>query len=255
VDTTTGDPRYTLDARNEKRRADGLDFVATVYTHDSAGNTTQVQVNRYAAGTNLEQSPLPAVQTTLRTTSYTYGAGGLMTSMTDPNGNVTGYRYQNGTGYLTEIDSPPGTGETNRRVITVTYNPDGSVQQTVDPKGQTTTYEYDHLGRLRKVNYGVVNGTPSFSVSYTLDANGNRTAMTDQAGSSTWTYDKNNRLLSEARPQNGVTKTASYSYAQGGQLTSMTTVNGQTVGYSYDAALHLLSQTDPNDGGQAISYG
>ncbi len=53
VDTTTSDPRYTLDARNEKRRADGLDFVATVYTHDSAGNVTSVQVNRYAAGTNL----------------------------------------------------------------------------------------------------------------------------------------------------------------------------------------------------------
>jgi RHS repeat-associated protein len=61
--------------------------------------------------------------------------------------------------------------------------------------------------------------------------------------------------LSEARTQNGVTKTASYGYFANGLQSTMTTFNGQTINFGYDAALRLTSQTDPNDGGKAITYG
>jgi RHS repeat-associated protein len=254
VDTTTGDTRYTLDERNEQLRANGLGFVATVFVRDSAGNVTTLQTNRYAAGTNLESTPLPVPLTTLREMKLTYGVGGVMTSMTDPNGNTTYFTYDNGTGYLAKIDMPAGNGETSHRVASITYNTDGTISQTIDPKGQTTTYEYDGLGRQTKINYGV--GTPeAFSVTYTLDQNGKMIAMSDRAGSSSWTYDENNQCTSETRTQNRITKTARYTYFANGLLSSKTSLNGETVTFSYDAALRLVSQTDPKDGGRAILYG
>jgi len=127
------------------------------------------------------------------------------------------------------------------------------VQQVVDPKGQTTTYAYDGLGRLRTITYGVGTGS-AFTVSYTLDDNGNLTAMSDKTGTTSWVYDENNRPTSEARTQNGTTKTASYAYYLSGQLKTLTTVTTQTVSSGYDNALRLSSQTDPNDAGRAISY-
>jgi YD repeat-containing protein len=259
VDTSTGDVHYDIDPRNEDRRLRNLDYVATVYVYDAAGSLTEEQVNRYAAGTDLEQRPLPAPLETLRKMSYTYGTGGLLTSMMDPNGNVTYYSYDNLTGYLTQVDAPAGSGEASRRVMQITRNADGSVQKLVDPKGQTIMYEYDGLGRLRKINYGVVNGTPTFSVSYTLDANGNMTAMVDKEGSSSWSYDENNCITSESRTQNGLTKTAGYAYYNNGLLSTLTTFGGQMVTLGYDTAFRLVSQTDPNDkdangNARSISY-
>ncbi len=256
ANTSTGDTRYTLDPLNEQRRAGSQSYVATIFNRDATtGNITSVATNWYAAGTNLETDPLPAAQSTLRTVTYTYGAGGVIASLRDGNGNTTYFTYQNGTGYLTRIDAPAGAGESSRRITEIVRNADGSVQRVTDPKGQVTTYEYDGLGRLRKINYGVVNGVAAFSVSYTLDANGNLTAMSDKSGASSWTYDENNQLTSESRTQNGVTRTARYGYYANGLQSSLTTFSGQTVNFGYDQAGRLTSQTDPNDSGRTISFG
>ncbi len=245
--TSNGDVTYTIDPLNEQRKSQGQDYVATVYTHDSYGNTTSEQVNLYSASTDLDSNPGAAPKSQLEKTSYTYGAGGLLSSMTDPRGNTTYYTYDSLTGYLIKIDAPAGSGETSRRVTTITRNVDGGVQKVLDPKGQTTTYAYDDLGHLQKINYYKADGTLDFSTSYILDANGFQTAMSDKTGSSSWTYDENNQLTSESRTQYGVTKTANYSYYADGLLSSMTTFNNQTVNYGYDAAGRLVSQTDPND--------
>jgi YD repeat-containing protein len=150
VDLGTGDARYELDPRNEELRLSGQPYVATVYVRDAAGNPTSVQTNRYAAdatpsSVDLETDPFPAYTQQLRRTGYTYGAGGVLASMTDPRGNVTSYAY-NASGYLTKIDSPAGTGETSRRVVTITPNADGSISSDVDAKGQKTANEYDGWG-------------------------------------------------------------------------------------------------------------
>lgn len=253
ANTTNGDTRYTLDPLNEQRRTGAQAYEAQVYNRDASGNVTSVATNRYAAGTNLEQSTLPPPSSTLRQASYTYGAGGVIASMTDARGNVTNFSYLANTGYLTQIDAPAGAGETTRRVTTITPNADGTVQRVVDPKGQTTTYEYDGLGRLRRINYGV-GATGAFSISYTLDKNGNITAMTDRAGSTSWVYDENNQPTSEARTQNATTRTASYRYFANGLLSGWTTFSSQTVSLGYDTALRLTSQTDPRDTGRAISF-
>ena len=229
ANTTTGDTRYVRDPFNEHAWSTNQAFDATTFTRDTAGNVTQTATGRYAAGTNLETDPLPAASSTHRKALFSYYAGtGLLASMTDPKNNVTNLDYDRPKGYLTKIDAPPGAGEASRRETTITRNADGSAASVVDPKGLKTTYEYDNLGRLRKINYGVTLVGAAFSVSYTLDANGNLTAMSDKAGSTTWTYDENNRRTSESRTQNGVTRTARYVYYPNGQLQKISTLGNPT---------------------------
>jgi RHS repeat-associated protein len=254
ADTNNGDTKYLVDPLNEKRRTDSQSYLATHFTRDSAGNVTKAASNWYAAGTNLDTAHGATPTATDRLLEFTYGTGGVVTSMKDPKGAFTYFAYQTGTGYLTSIDAPAGAGEGSRRVTTITPNSDGTLQQVIDPKGLKRTYEYDNLGRLRKINYGVGSGSP-FSVTYTLDSNGNMTATSDNAGSSSWSFDENNQLLGESRTQTSTSKSVSYAYYGNGMLSQISTFGGQTSSLSYDAALRLTGQTDPKDGGRTVSFG
>lgn len=279
-----GDTRYVIDARNEGRRqhtgGDGQPdqrFLATVYVRNAAGNVLQTQANEYNAGTDLEvgdHDTFPTAYKRWRTTAYGYGSGGVLTAMTPPECYKkpsaeeydcrTEYVYQStNTGYLTQISAPAGTGEVNadgtpkRRVTTVVPNADGAPASVTDPRGQKTTFDYDGLGRLEKVSYGMQDGSADFFHTYVYDPNGNLTEARETAGSlvlgkTTWTYDENNQPLTEARTQ-GTTRTVTYDYYPNGQTRTMASYAG-TVTFTYDGALRLGTQTDPKDGGRAISY-
>jgi len=263
LDSDTGDTTYTIDPRNEELRLSDQAFVAEIYKDDANGNLTSVQTNRYPAGTDLDANPNTTPIENLRTTSYTYGAGGVMTSMTDPNGNRTNFSYDALTGYLTTIDAPAGTGETSRRLTTNSLRlaadgkaMDGSAQYTIDPKGNKTTFIYDSLGRFEQIDYGMQDAVADFSATYTYDKNSNPIGFSDKEGSTTYSNDENDQLVSASRTQNGATKTATYTYYGNGQLAKSTLVGGGTVHYEYDATTgQLISQTDPNDGGRAITFG
>jgi YD repeat-containing protein len=102
--------------------------------------------------------------------------------------------------------------------------------------GVATNYGYDGAGRLSAVSHTGPTGTLQSYV-YALDANGNRTGVTTQAGSEGYTYDALNRLTSVSYA-NG--DTVSYGYdAAGKRLTE--TVNGFTTAYLYDAAGQVVS--------------
>jgi RHS repeat-associated protein len=256
ADLATGDTTYLTDPRNEYLRSTNANYDAIRVDHETAtGNVMAVVQNQYSAGTNLDTNLNAVPLSERRRMDFTYFSGGLLQTMTDPLGHVTNFDYLRDRGYLTLIDAPPGTGEGSRRQTTFDRNADGSVNFMIDPKGQRTTYEYDGLGRLKKINYGVVNGVPAFSLSYGLDVNGNLVSMTDRAGSTTWTYDENNRVITESRTQNGTTKTANYAYNANGTLRTITTFGNQTSTLGYNAALQLTSQTDPKNGGGTIIYG
>ena len=146
ADTATDDTRFALDPLNEDRRVNNQAFVGTINTRDANGNVLSVGTNWYSSGANLDADPLPTPQSTVRSMSYTYGAGGVIASMTDADGNTTNYSYDTLTGYLTQIDAPAGNGEGTRRVTTITRNTDGTPQQIVDPKARrrpTSTTAWD----------------------------------------------------------------------------------------------------------------
>jgi YD repeat-containing protein len=132
------------------------------------------------------------------TTTYTYDETGQLTSMTDPNGNVTQYSYSdsfvstNTGGYTTTGGSPPGGMVTNAYLTSVTrpatatnhlttytygYN-DGELTTTIDENrtNPPTTYRYnDLLDRLTETDYpdngqttvGYSDASPSPSVTTT----------------------------------------------------------------------------------------
>ncbi len=75
-----------------------------------------------------------------------------------------------------------------------TYDADGGILTSTDGNGNTTRYSYDAVGRLTSTTL------PNGSVTqYTLDAVGNVLAETDQAGTTTTTYDADNRMCWRSR--------------------------------------------------------
>jgi RHS repeat-associated protein len=95
-------------------------------------------------------------------------------------------------------------------------------------------------------------------VSYSYDADGNKVAMTDATGSSSYTYDPFGELTSA---ENGADQTVGYSCNADGEVTGITYplpagaawATTDTVGYEYDNADRLTSMTDFNDKTVSIS--
>ncbi len=112
-----------------------------------------------------------------------------------------------------------------------------------DPLGRITAngdtgYEYDAAGRLARVTVG---GVPI--AEYDYDANGNRIAHRWLGGSTTATYDDEDRLLTYGH--------ATYEYTASGHVRTRT-VAGATTTFAYDALGNLRSVSLP--GGTSVEY-
>jgi RHS repeat-associated protein len=110
--------------------------------------------------------------------------------------------------------------------------------ETVDGFTRAWVYTYDLAGRLVQVTS---NGT--LVAQYVYDANGNRTETITTGGTTTATYDAQDRLLTR-----GAT---SYTYTANGDL-AMKTTAGQTTTYGYDTLGNLVTVTQPT--GTVITY-
>lgn len=182
--------------------------------------------------------------------------------MTYPSSRVATYTYSSA-GRLASVATSAGT---------TTYSYDAAGRQTgqVRPNGVTTTTGYDAAGRvtsivhaqggamvspllaygtgeqLSGVDLGAVTavlrqGTTLESITYTLDALGRPTTMTDSSGSTGYTYNGAGQLT-----QDGGT---TYTYDAAGNRVSKTA--GTTTTYTYDDAGRLTaagSTTYTNDG-------
>ena len=101
-----------------------------------------------------------------------------------------------------------------------TYTRDGlgrivQLDETIQGETSSTLFDYDTAGRLWKVT---VDGV--LTAEYRYDANGNRTAVTNDLGlTTTATYDAQDRLLTYGA--------ASYTYTKNGELASKTDASGR----------------------------
>jgi len=105
-----------------------------------------------------------------------------------------------------------------------------------DANGVTTEYVYDDTNRLR----GVDSAGTDADVSFSYDAGGRRTGMTDAIGTTTWDYDDLNRPISITDPFQQV---VGYSYDAAGNRTGLAYA-GKQVGYTYDTANRLTNVND-----------
>ncbi|XVU28294.1 DUF6531 domain-containing protein [Actinoplanes sp. CA-054009] len=174
----------------------------TTFEYDADGHTTKVQ------------GPDPAIPAT----TSTYDANGNQVTTTDPAGRTITYTYDLAN-RVTQAASPLGT-------YRYTYDALNNLTSSTDPADKTTRMRYDLQNRLASIDYP----DTSFDVTYSYDTHGNRTAMTDRAGTVSYTYDALDQLTAVTRGSN----TFKYSYDSVGNLATTTYPDNTQYAYTYD---------------------
>ena len=212
------------------------------YTYDSNFNlikTTDAAGNEYTNTYDNYGDLLTSTDPLGNTVAYTYlCANDRLASVTDAKGNMTVYGYD-GKGNLTSTSYADGT------VESVAYDPIGNVLSATDRKGQVTQYTHDPAGNVLTAHFA--DGTQTI---FTYDAHENLTSATDASGTTTLTYDANDRLTKITYPSG---RFLQYSYDSVGRRTQMVDQTGFTVNYTYDALGNLSTLAD-GSGGLIVQY-
>ncbi|MEZ2390694.1 RHS repeat domain-containing protein [bacterium RCC_150] len=166
-----------------------------ILTPDNLGGTPQRYYQGDTAGTNCSAKP------------------GELCRSTDGNGNDTTYTYD-AAGNPATVTRPLPLG-----TITYTYDAAGRIATAKDGKNQTATYTYDGNDRLTQIRYDATCVAAS-CVTYTYDPAGNLTTRVDAAGTTTYTWDAQNRPTGK-------------------------TIGGTTTSVTYDGASNILTYVDP----------
>ncbi|WHP58985.1 RHS repeat-associated core domain-containing protein [Arthrobacter sp. KFRI-F3372] len=188
---------------------------SAILTPDNLGGTPRRYYQGDAAGTSCGAKP------------------GSLCRSTDGNGNETTYSYD-AAGNVAAVTWPAPLGS-----LAYTYDAAGRVATAKDGKNQTATYTYDNNDRLTQVRYAVT-CVPATCVAYTYDNAGNLTTRVDAAGTTTYTWDAQNRPT--GKTIGGVTTTVTYDGASN-ILTSVDPLG--TVAYRYDGANRLAALAEP----------
>lgn len=180
-----------------------------------------------------------------RVTHFAYAQnsdGSQTTTVTDPDGNVSTYQYQNSE----VIALTRGVGTSQAATWHYAYDPaTAGVTSVTDPNNHVWKATYDASGDLL-TQTDPLNHTTTF----TYDALNDLTSVADPAGvKTTLSYDGSGNLLSSFRPltQSSQTATTTLTYgdsAHPGEVTRITDPNGNATTFSYDLNGDLTSVTD-----------
>jgi large repetitive protein len=248
---------YTVDAADRVAAATedpaGADRITqTSYTPDdkpatvtqtTSGGATQVTSYAYDPMGNPTSRSVTGSSTTA-TTTWKLDQRGLPTSMTDPDGNVTTYLYDEA-GHQAEVSAPAVTTQvyglaplTANPVTYYGYDTFGDQAEVKDPDSNVTSYGYDGDGHV----------TSQTLPPYTPP--GGSSSIT---APSTYHYDGNGNLTSQQDPLGNVTTSQ---YDQLGDLANVTTAgaDGGTTYYTYDTDGRRLSTTGPTGAQATATY-
>ena len=197
--TTVTDPN----GNETSRTSDGLGRLVTVQEYDGA--------SLYA------------------TTQYANDVADRLTQVTDAQSSVTTIQYDL-LGRKTAMQDP------DMGVWTYTYDALGNLAQQTDARNQSLTFTYDSLNRLT-LKHDATNQIDLSTYTYgsTSGQIGFRTGMSDQSGSTTWTYSDYGRTVSETKTISGTAKTSTTSADWLGRTLSSVYPDNETLTYQYDA--------------------
>jgi len=210
----TGTISYSWDA-NGNRLTVTTPVAPTTYTYDA--------VNRLATVT----SPVGGA------TAYAYDPAGNRTQVRGANGTVTTYTYDR-LNRLTQLLNKRGDG-TVLSGFTYTLGAAGNRTRVVETSGRAIDWTYDAVYRLTGESIAEpAHGTSS--TTWTYDKVGNRLTEQHNGIVGTFTYDNNDRLLSDAG--------STYTYDANGSNTARNSATG-TTNFIYDLAGRLKRSTGP----------
>jgi YD repeat-containing protein len=93
---------------------------------------------------------------------------------------------------------------------------------------------YDALNRVSGISY-----TSGTAISFTYDSGpnalGRLTQMSDEAGTTTWTYNSQGRIASRTQTEGTLSQSLTYAYDGSGRLSQVTYPSGRIISYGYDA--------------------
>jgi YD repeat-containing protein len=179
-----------------------LTFDGTIYTY-----TSKDQVKWKYDNTGLLLS-ITDPHNLAVTFAYQDSAGRMLKTVQMPDGGVTTFLYNSGSGLLSEIDEPGG------RTLTVGRN-GSDLTSITNPDGSVHTFIYDTQHRVTQEMWNPV--------------------------SASYTYDQGTALLSAVNRGQGVTLSVSPVNAQG--LTTPALSAGQAIGSTRDGLGHTTSYT------------
>ncbi|HAN09696.1 MAG TPA: hypothetical protein DCP90_03685 [Clostridiales bacterium] len=170
-----------------------------VQTYDDLGNLkTKKDERNYTTTYNYdEQNRLIKVTNALNeNTTYIYDTNGNLLTQTDGEARTTTYEYNAQNKVITTTDGA-GLEET------YTYNQNGLLATKTDRNGNQFTYTYNIHGQLTEEQAGTT------TINHTYDNNGNILTATNTNGTTTYTYDQQNRPTTKAQTDIG---TVTYKY-------------------------------------------
>jgi len=225
---------------------DGSLLTTTTWTGTVAGSVSRTYDNNFRI-TSQSVNGGNTISFGYDNDSLLTSAGSLLITRHPSHGLITGTTLDT----ITDTRSYSTFGELSSYTANVSGSPALSVTYTRDKLGRITQkvetlsgvtdtfdYAYDLAGRLKEVKK---NGT--VTATYNYDTNGNRLSLVTPTGTTTGTYDAQDRLT-----QYGTT---TYAYTPNGELTS-STVGGQTTTYTYDVLGNLRSVVGPT--GFTVEY-
>ncbi|QOJ22365.1 MAG: RHS repeat protein [Gammaproteobacteria bacterium] len=263
---------YTLDAMGNRTKEELFDplnnltqtrqceFDALSRLWKDTGAQSQITQYRYDAQGNLKQTSDPLLHTVAhqfdalnRLTQTIDPANGhtrqerdaldQITRVSDPRDIATTYTYNGFGDVIQEVSVDRGT-------TAYTYDSGGNLKTMLDARGIMHTYSWDALNRPTQRTHSTppagVAATAAISWSYDTGPNGigRLIGMTDESGSTGFSYDPCGRLLTKTQTAKIVsgngnainyTQALSYQYDSAGRVSQTTYPSGMQISTSYGA--------------------
>lgn len=261
---------YTYDANDNLTSTEDANGHTTSYSYNDANKLTSVEdalSGVVSIGYDATYNRTSLEDENGHTTTFAYDANNKMTGITDPLSKTTGYSYDPA-GNLTAVAFPGGNTTTyaynsdnlltgvshsaDSTTYAYTYNANHAVTAITRSDGKTWHFSYDSGNRPSTQSDENNSALGTLTITAAHDAVGNLTSLTLGSRSPiTYAYNARNDLT--ALTDEGGENTCSYD--DGGRLTQLSTSDGSTRAFSYDAASRITQvENTTGSGTQTLAY-
>jgi RHS repeat-associated protein len=241
VDDARGATTLTRDGLNRLLSWTGPDGNTVQYVRDGSGRV--ISITSSTGTTTLTyngRGELASVVDPGGTTSYSRDLDGRPTAVTFANGVTLANGYDT-VGRITRITYTLGP-STVLLDLLYTRDSSGRITRVQESTGRDVSYTYDALGRLIEER---TTAPSSETITYDYDPSGNLARRADNAGAQLFSYDSNDRLLSD-----GI---STYTWDANGNLATRTT-GTTTETFTYDSRNRLIGFARTGSNPTTVTY-